>query len=399
MGNSCLCSTVCLEVSSTVCDDERPWDRHHVEQRGGTPRKHGVDSMADRSTSALSNDGRNSVMMLASTRNDVNPRSGAKTSACAFMQVSTDRSRSSAPDSNCAALSEVMERVLPIFLDIVEFLAASPNDVTNLCLLSSKSVARRCGDAMEDLWKKAFVNMWPVVHQWVEYCTSADKLCWRSLFAEMFAGQIECTLEVYHRQKRPGFIMSAMPAKVTWDSSDSTYVARYISTNNVPIERIPRTEGCRLRFCPLSARAALQPAKLPPVQPWNGARRQAFPYNHYPYKVLPGLEGLHPGEGVELQWKMQYDGPFGWWYGILESLVLMQDGQHASTALASIAFPQFSPTSKWYRAEVIIGDSKVRSCSFGGFNGGVRPTTQVERCIWYHFFPQPAVPTYGTIEC
>lgn len=55
----------------------------------------------------------------------------------------------------------------------------------------------------------------------------------------------------------------------------------------------------------------------------------------YPYRVLEGFSELRIGQGVELQWKMQFGSPFGWWFGHLEELHIDPDRK---TALATVTF-------------------------------------------------------------
>merc|ERR1712151_93727 len=99
----------------------------------------------------------------------------------------------------------------------------------------------------------------------------------------------------------------------------------------------------------------------------------------YPYKVLEGTHGLRVGEGVELQWKMQSGGPFGWWYGRLEALKYGTDGK----ATATITFRHFPTTSRWYKLQFDFGDGETRPCAFGGYTGGLRAvTSEVEEQRW-----------------
>jgi hypothetical protein len=113
----------------------------------------------------------------------------------------------------------------------------------------------------------------------------------------------------------------------------------------------------------------------------------------YPYKVLEGTHGLRVGGGVELQWKMQSGGPFGWWYGHLEALERGADGRRTT---ATITFPHFPTTSDWYRLRVQVGDGEIRECTFGGYTGGLRATaSDVEKKHWMQFFKQRETKTYS----
>jgi hypothetical protein len=204
---------------------------------------------------------------------------------------------------------------------------------------------------------------------------------WRLVFQNTLAGRVECCLEIFDRGKKLGFAMAAMPAQVTYDRESAAYVATYLSAIEVPSEYICENEEHRLRFCPESARAQLQPGLTPKVD--SGTKLCV-----YPYRVLEGLDGLVVGKGVELQWKMQYGSPFGWWYGHLEAL---GRGPSPGLAIATIIFPHFSPGAPWYRLNVMFGDDKMRDCTFGGYTGGIRGVTQAEYKRWMQFFPREPV--------
>jgi hypothetical protein len=219
-------------------------------------------------------------------------------------------------------------------------------------------------------------------------------------------------LEVFDREKKQGFSMAAMAAKVRYEASADVYVASYLSASLVAPESIPAAEEHRLRFCPPSARARLlrgpdlgqeaEEAATSPEQEEvevdeedvgeenDDEKAPSSPSWDYPYKVLQGVEEelVAPGTGVELQWKMQFGSPFGWWYGRLESLRRDNNGE---TATATLIFPHFPSTSAWYRLEVRFGDAKMRPCTFGGYTGGVRMASPEEHALWMRFFPAKLV--------
>lgn len=76
---------------------------------------------------------------------------------------------------------------------------------------------------------------------------------------ETVTGKCECTLEVFDREKKIGFAMAAMAARVTFDAgaggSGGGYIARYLSASEVRPEIIPFEEGHRLAL-PSRMRAA-----------------------------------------------------------------------------------------------------------------------------------------------
>lgn len=179
--------------------------------------------------------------------------------------------------------------------------------------------------------------------------------------------------------------MGAMPAQVSYESKKEEFVARYLSASEVVPEYIPLCEVHRLRFCPPSARPQLQPGKY--------SKELSEEAVIYPYRVLEGLDGLVVGKGVELQWKMQYASPFGWWYGHLEHL--QNDAPALGLATVTITFPHFKRSSLWYRLQVIVGDERMRVCSFGGYTGGLRGVSDEEHKRWMDFFPKKRL---GSVE-
>lgn len=196
-------------------------------------------------------------------------------------------------------------------------------------------------------------------------------------------------LEVLDREKKLGFKMAAMPAMVRVDAPSRSYVATYPSAAQVRSEAIPWEEGQRLRFCPPSARGLLAhgpgaaPSEAPHIGAPCGARAQA-----YPYRVLGGMRGLHVGQGVEVQWKMQPQSPFGWWYGHLEEVHV---DAREETALAVVAFRHFPAESRWYRLALRFGDDEPRPCISGGYTGGLRSVAAEEARQWMRFFPAEPV--------
>lgn len=273
-------------------------------------------------------------------------------------------------------LASAAEDQQPLLLEVALFLADSPDDILGLCAVSTQLRELRSGPAAGCLWRELYRARWPHFSECMIYEGASD---WRTLFMETLCGRAGCILEVFHRHKKLGFAMSAMPASVSFDAKQGGYVARYLSASEVPPETIAASEEHRLRFCPEAVRPRLQPRSSPAS--WSGAAGACCA--SYPNKVLEGLDGLRAGESIELQWKMQFDSPFGWWYGQLQELEPTGDG----LAKAAITFPHFSPSSQWYRLEVVFGDDQVRECEFGGYTGGVRSLDEAERRRFLAFFP------------
>lgn len=280
-----------------------------------------------------------------------------------------------AGESNHAtlALPTIIECFHPLLADICNFLAASPKDITRFCHMTSRSLVKQCESMTDDLWCTLYVKRWPAFHSALEYYGEKN---WRKNYADTFAGHIECCLEIYDREKKIGFAMSAMPARVRYNARVDAYIACYISAAAVEPETIPSaTDSHRLRFCPASVRGQLLP----------GAKNTSEAWLAYPHRVLEGIDGLVVGNPIELQWKMQNFSPFGWWYGILEKL---RYEQGEKTGIATITFPHFPEDSAWYRLEVRFGDSDMNPCFFGGKTGGIRSVGVDEQQHWLRFLPK-----------
>jgi len=269
-------------------------------------------------------------------------------------------------------LTSIAEMTQPLLLNIIEFLADSPWDVVSLCSLTLFSMAAHAKPFANRLWSTLFIRKWPAIYECMRFHGVA---CWQSLYRDTKRGKTECVLEVYHRAKKQGFIMSAMAAVISYDSTQNSYLATYISRRNVIPEVIPLSEENRLRFVPSFARKL-----LPELNGPNTAVSTS-----YLYRVLEGTNGkLCPGFAVELQWMMQAGSPFGWWYAEIESL---QHDQQGNPREASLIFRQFPPHSPWYRMQVTLGVAEKRPCSLGGWVGGLHVLSSEERRRWLTFLP------------
>jgi hypothetical protein len=274
---------------------------------------------------------------------------------------------------------------------VAGYLAESPRDVVRLFCCISNSWARALSHPQMNLcWREFFELKWAAFYDALIYQAIED---WRSAYLETATGRLEVTLEIFDREKKIGFAMSAMPARVQYKASNDTFIARYISASPVRPEPIPCVESHRLRFCPASVRSDLRPGLVEeahddmhggPLSPKSPKKASSSRHEAYPYTVLEGTEGLVVGRGVELQWKMQENSPFGWWYGDLEALHYERDGKLAT---ATLTFRHFPRTSPWYRLDVKFGDHEKRDCMFGGKTGGMRPVSDEEHLRWMKHFP------------
>lgn len=321
-------------------------------------------------------------------------------------ELAARHNQAKAPD-----LTELALCFKPLFGEIAAFLASHPRDLVHLCSMAAAAIAGEADEATHGLWGSMYAQRWPAFFDAKRFQGEED---WRSAFLGTLAGDQECVLEVFDREKKSGYAMSAMPARVQYMHSKCAYRVQYISASVVRPEMIPLDEEHRLRFCPVSARCRLWPGWSIGQETsshdgrytndaaggdfkaaYGAARKNAVsivsalvprrPEIHYPYRVLEGTEGLEVGRGVELQWKMQTNSPFAWWFGILEQISIPSDG---GAAMAVIIFPHFDERSEWYRLRVRFGDSERRDCMFGGVTGGIRQCTPEEQAHWMRFFPQ-----------
>jgi len=281
------------------------------------------------------------------------------------------------------SLTMLVECHQPLLLEIASYVSDSATDVVNFTNLTSQLLSRQIAFAGNSLWGSVFAARWPAFHECLAFQPDQD---WKDNYRCTLSGKREYVLEVFDREKKLGFAMAAMAARITYDKAMSGFVARYLSASEVLPEVIPALEGHRLRFCPPSVRALLQPGIS--VEANCAVEADQGRPLRYPYRVLEGHHELVVGQGVELQWKMQFGSPFGWWYGHLEQLHRDPDGKLAS---ATITFRHFPSTSRWYRLEVRFGDSDMRPCSFGGYTGGIRAASPGEHKHWMRYFPKEPV--------
>jgi len=298
-------------------------------------------------------------------------------------------------------LTLIAECLHPLLEIIGGFLIDAPEDLLRAFHLTSRCVAQQASFTTDALWHDAYAYRWKPFCRLLEFqnehYVAQD---WFTLYRDTLEGRIEFAVEVFDRQKKAGFAMSAMPARIHYERKEESFVAWYMSASQVPPELIPESQQHRLRACPTSAlehlcRSSNFVSEVPLERRWDAACRDRCRWvgkspevpEHaqasYPYSVHSSTQGLEPGSAVELQWKMQGRSPFGWWFGLLESF----HQEDSETASATITFPHFSPTSQWYRLTVRIGDSEIRDCALGGKSGGLRRVSAEERLQWMRHFP------------
>jgi len=283
-------------------------------------------------------------------------------------------------------LSMIAECMPELLVTIGSYVAESACDVANFFNVDRSVYAR---DAQE-IWQIAYCDRWPAFYDSLLHQGMNE---WHTQYRKTWEGVLECTLEVFDREKKLGFTMAAMPAKVRYcrgTGHHARYHARYLSASKGVQEIIPVKEEHRLRFCPESARHQLCPHTSQLQYTPAGSTQTAGTASaaEYPYRVLEGISGLEEGQDVEVQWKMQKESPFGWWFGHLESLHNEPNGLRAS---ATITFRHFPETSRWYRMNIRIGGPEEHQNELGGYTGGLRPVSNEEAGRWKVFFPKELI--------
>jgi len=285
------------------------------------------------------------------------------------------------------SLTEIIEHVPPILFSIVDFIADRPRNAVAFSCWTASFIHAETRITANLLWSTLYERKWPVFHDALCHISKGKLVDWCTQYRETLLGKTKLILEVYHRELKRGYTMSAMPAYVCFDAKLNAYKAEYISASAALPETIPATDNHRLRFCSAGTRERLElnsVAQLQLQDQQDKSLRQAL---HYPYRVLQGTDELVPGKSVEVQWKMQDGSPFGWWHGTLESIAYEDNGPHAT---ATVTFAHFPSDTHWHRMQVRFGDSEVRANDYGGFTGGIRACSDAEARHWRRFFPRAA---------
>jgi len=287
---------------------------------------------------------------------------------------------------NCCQIQEsqqivgmIMECMHTLLSNIGVYLADDAHNVAHLIKLNRATSALNADD---QFWQDICRLKWPAFYDCLCF-KGANK--WQPLCKEMWAGRVECTLEVYNQKAHDETPMVAIPARIRYDARCKAYIANKMIAKHIPPEQIPEVEQHRMRFCPLSARQRLQPNTMQLCPMSEKGMEATADSKAYPYRILEGICGLKAGEEVELQWKVQKESPFVWRHAHLEALRKGPHGEHT----AILIFKEFDEESHRYRMEVQFGDSKMRPCEIGrGFTGGLRSVSKDEAERWSHFFPK-----------
>lgn len=282
-----------------------------------------------------------------------------------------------------SSLESLAEGTLPLLISVVDFLL-EPREFVRVCGLASSTLAARCRLSTHPHWEAMYRRRWPTFYEAMLHMGVKD---WRMVLKLTFLGRCSSILEVFHRQHHRAFARAVVTAWVSWEATAGCYMAKYLGGAEGSVEQIPEEEAVwRLRFCPAPVRGILRPGRMPsPEEIQLEELMESDPMcrvaaTPYPFRVLKGVDAtLAVGQGVELQWKMQEDGPFGWWYGRLEEIHLKDDGR---SVIVTILFEQFAKDSPWHRQVVEVGDGKMRLAAVGGYTGGLRGCTVKDQQQW-----------------
>eukprot|EP01116_Phalansterium_solitarium_P024995 TRINITY_DN9357_c0_g1_i1.p1 TRINITY_DN9357_c0_g1~~TRINITY_DN9357_c0_g1_i1.p1 ORF type:complete len:362 (-),score=56.93 TRINITY_DN9357_c0_g1_i1:275-1360(-) len=177
---------------------------------------------------------------------------------------------------------------------------------------------------------------------------------WRTLYQETLSGTLVIVLHIYNRDLQIGFLRSYFDALVSYTGGQYfvQYFPHLVHAHEPRVEYIAEDLlARRTRIVPLDLRT------------------------HCPYTVYrpPATQQLKIGDVVELQWRKQADGAFGWWYGKVNGFD-DEDG----VPVVRILFDQFPTASAWFLLRVPPNLTIPWPISASGFVGGIRKLLPAE---------------------
>ncbi|KAJ9544025.1 hypothetical protein OSB04_023732 [Centaurea solstitialis] len=162
-----------------------------------------------------------------------------------------------------------------------------------------------------------------------------------------------------------GFLLSCYDAKVSYDSSNDSFKARYSARGRPTTEENIGRE--RLRS--------------PAVD--------ASPYDLH---VSDCLTDLQPGDHFEIQWRKSKEFPYGWWYGVVGHLESCDGNKlycqcHRSDTVI-LEFKQYGLGSRWREVEIDRKDHREVGNETDGFYAGIRKLYRNDEIsIWKGMWP------------
>lgn len=248
--------------------------------------------------------------------------------------------------------ADTMLADLPIVDRITGFLD-NPKDISALCC-TSPVVWNNMRCNLDVAWKICLKRRWPGIHD--ALVANLENLDWRQVWRQILSGG-EILMGVHERQLKRGFAMSCMPAWVSWDKHHKVFRAVYLSgLTMTPTEFIGSNSFHRL------------------------TKIRGDPYAAHPSDKPSAFTS---GAPCAVQWKMLRNGPFGWWFGNINS-VFQQNGQW----FGDVRFTHIVEDSRWHQLILPLGVTKPVEAQSGGYTGGVILVTPEELELWNSFLPQ-----------
>lgn len=174
--------------------------------------------------------------------------------------------------------------------------------------------------------------------------------------------------QVYNREDgHVGFLLSCYDAHLRYDRRTDTFTARYPPHGRKPAKEEDGVQWCRVRAAPVST----------PAQDLHASGC---------------LDGLHPGDHFEIQWRKNKDFPYGWWYGVVGHLESCNANEHLCRCheddTIMLEFKHYAAGSRWRQTTVSRKDHREKGDETDGFYGGIRKLkTKDEISTWRRFWP------------
>ncbi|XP_051227203.1 F-box protein At2g41170 isoform X2 [Lolium perenne] len=213
-------------------------------------------------------------------------------------------------------------------------------------------------------WVKAETPAAPAVHP--APAPPADTVA--AWYRALDCGEFWFPAQVYNREDgHVGFLLSCYDAHLRYDRRTDTFTARYPPHGRKPAKEEDGVQWCRVRAAPVST----------PAQDLHASGC---------------LDGLHPGDHFEIQWRKNKDFPYGWWYGVVGHLESCNPNEHLCRCheddTIMLEFKHYAAGSRWRQTTVSRKDHREKGDEADGFYGGIRKLqTKDEISTWRRFWP------------
>jgi hypothetical protein len=184
---------------------------------------------------------------------------------------------------------------------------------------------------------------------------------WREAYKNVLEGKQKCILQIFKREKNHGFMRSYYDGVTSYIKEKGEYKIEYFPHLNTlsPAkgEIISEDQFDRMKVVPLELR------------------------HHNPFCVYRRegpLEPLAAGDEVEVQWRNNEDGAFGWWHGIVQSI--------SEDKIVELVFKHYPTTSPWHLLRLPYGLQKPIPCKPSGWLGAIRKINAAEKEVMKSHF-------------